>query len=464
MAFNTITAVFAAVWVGASISGAGAMTPPTVKPGLPPPPTSPIEDTEIPVDSSELDFDEFLDALDTDSVGSSGITDQTAVGSEIAPHRPAPLPGIGIAPGDIVLGNMSYEPGHAGIFIGRWRDLPDYIQSRYSHVLSDVIVRSGDWGLVDSYLVVDSIAEGVRLRSFTEQFTGYYPNNADSGILPDASQWESTSGGAIAWPGLSVDDPRRLAIVEEALQAAAAEIPYDLTFLQWASVFEQYAEIPYERFDVGMDCITLVHVAYYRGAGIDLDTSWLPYHAPGQIYEEALTNGYFRPVDLMHARHDALMTGRWRLSQTSLQVSGGQPISDELQALMSIEPAVYAFWPDGDSFYFSFPATLPVDQGMWETSGWTPRLERQPDGSAVFTITNANSSFSLTGRFSADGQLNVEVRGDIRGTQASAPLDVSGDGRPDASYLMTFTGEKVRGMPTPRLRRSQGLNVSAQQY
>lgn len=451
-----------ALFAGASAWG---RTPPTIKPGMVAPSTPAIENVQISENESELDFDDFLDTLDTNSVGSMPQDGRPLPSSAIQPSAPEPLPGIGIAPGDVVLGNIDTYPGHAGIFIGRWRDLPEYIQSRYSDVFSAVLIRSRDWGLVDSYLVVDSMGgRGVRLASFVEQFTGYLPTLSRTTYLDRAAQWESEHGGAVAWPGLGADDPRRWAIVEEALQAARARVPYDDSHLQWATVnLSGYADLPYENFSEGLDCIALVHTVYQRGAGIDLDTSWWPFHEPHMLYETALGRGMLRRTDLSHARFEALVQGRWRLTLQSLDVSANQPTSPHLRALLQVEPAIYALWADDESFYFSYPAFLPVDRDMWSETGWRPSLRENADGSATFTITTQDGGLTLTGHINASGQMRVEVRGTVREFNSPRAMDVGADGVPDGQFTLVFVGEKVKDIPG-LAQRNGSLAIRAQSF
>ena len=70
---------------------------------------------------------------------------------------------VGIVPGDIVLGNIANFPGHAGIYVGRWKDLPSSIRDRFEGVKEQVLLRSRDIGLAESFLVAERAAIPQRL-------------------------------------------------------------------------------------------------------------------------------------------------------------------------------------------------------------------------------------------------------------------------------------------------------------
>lgn len=219
----------------------------------------------------------------------------------------------GMVPGDIVLGNMNTFPGHAGIYIGKWKRLPQRLQDQYAGVHEAIVIRSRDEGLKDTYLVVDSDGgRGVRVTPFVEQFTGYLPKGAKAPNLTAALQWESEKGGALQWESLAVDDERRWNIVEEALKAAAARVPYPTVHTQMETTFWN-SGVPYEELD-SMDCTGLVHVVYYRGAGIDVDVSWMPLHTPGQLYDQSESHHLRRAVLLDPVWREAALLGVWDVS------------------------------------------------------------------------------------------------------------------------------------------------------
>jgi hypothetical protein len=420
--------------------------------------------------------------FDPTSVPATSVPETPRAGPSPAPPGPPAIAGIGIAPGDILLGNIDNYPGHAGIFIGRWRDLPERVQQEYADVFNEVLIRSGDWGLADSYLVVDSMGDGVRVRSFVEQFTGYRPTGARRVYLENAAQWESQTGAAVAWPGLADDDPRRWAIVAEALEAARARVPYesgrmievpfmddvDLTVHdQWpTAMFGLYDGVPYSQISVGLDCISLVHVVYWRGAGIDLDTSWAPWHTPEQIYSVAIERNLVRPVDLSHARFDALTLGNWSVEQTEVTLPYNQGDNQQLRDLLSVERAIYRIWTSAERLYFSFPADRAVDTGMWTQTGWEPQLQRNPDGTVGFTISTNNGRFFADGVFregplgsqygaTPGGTLRIEIRGDIRDQNSDTPLDLNEDGVADTQFYMLLEGVKIYGDMRPPSRRTE---------
>lgn len=360
---------------------------------------------------------------------------------------------IGVLPGDVVLGNIAHFPGHAGVYIGRWADLPERLQRDYADVYERVLIRSRDHGLADSFLVVDSIGgRGVTLRSFTEQFTGYLPNGAAKGDLKKSLRWEASTGGAVAWPGLGVNDAKRWSIVEEALKAARARIPYDGTHLQRASTASFGSRVEWvngiktrETFNVtyeqmrkeGLDCITLVHVVYWRGAQIDLDVSWLPIHTPEQLHEEAKEKGYFRAVLFEDVFLDAALRGKWELT---------------LSIVKSSDP--------------DFADILPEKMDIW--------AGRTPDGAVTLDVSNkagdapAGDPFALPGKLvrtaadtlsfesvnlaGGDGTavLSFEIGHDetLRGTYAGVdPPDSAGEG--GGPFAINIEGVKVRDMLIP---------------
>lgn len=232
---------------------------------------------------------------------------------------PLPAPeadATGMVPGDIVFGNMNTYPGHVGVYIGKWENLPESLRTRYAGLKDQILVRSRDVGLKSSFLVVDSDGgRGVRLTSFVEQFTDYLPKGAKGPDLKGALKWESNRGGAVEWTGLATGDPRRWAIVEEAFKAATAKVPYEDSHGQWQTTIfggREYSAMS------GLDCIAMVHVVYSRGAQIDLDVSWAPWHDPGQLFSAAGSQQLLRTeVDLKPVFREAAIVGNWKLALRS---------------------------------------------------------------------------------------------------------------------------------------------------
>ena len=412
---------------------------------------------------------EIEDALTT-SVPASG---DAALQLEF--RQRAALPDIGIAPGDIILGNMSHFPGHAGIFIGRWVDLPQGLQDEFADVLNAVLIRSGDWGLVDSYLVVDSMGgSGVMLRSFVEQFTGYLPTGRPRGNLEAANRWEGQSGGAIAWPDLPDNSPQRWAIVAEALEAARANVPYESgtsfniplygsvsAHMQWATTMRQSDNVSYADLEYGLDCIALVHIVYWRGAGIDLDTSILPWHTPDDLATTALMRGLYRDVDLEPARFDAMTLGKWAITQRDLWVEDNDGRSWLSPAMFALPDAIWRFWPDGERFQLAMHDRIEINPDFWDQQNWRPHLTRNADGTASFTIDMANGSFDVRGTINQDGTARVEISGDMREADIMSPVDSNNDGLPDGGYSMVIEATKVTDMPTPARRQADGITLVA---
>ena len=361
---------------------------------------------------------------------------------------------IGIVPGDVVLGNIANFPGHAGVFIGRWQDLPQRIQADYADVYERVLIRSRDHGLADSYLVVDSIGgRGVTLRTFAEQFTGYLPNGALGGTIKKALHWEAKTGGAVAWPSLGTDDPRRWGIVEQALRAARARVPYDGSHTQWAStagyddriewidgIKTRTKDLGFEAMrEDGLDCITLVHMAYWRGAEIDLDVSWLPIHTPDQLHATARDNGYFRAVLFEDVFIDAALLGKWEIAPRLVEMWDDDPMQ---------LPETFTLWlgrvDDG---------VMTIDQqggdpasGAGQVMPFPGTLVRSASDTLTFESGNIHGNTDDGGsgfiRFEigADGSMS----GSFDGVD---PPDSNGDG--GGRYRFVFTGKKLRDMAVP---------------
>jgi len=361
---------------------------------------------------------------------------------------------IGILPGDVVLGNIANFPGHAGIFIGRWQDLPEALQARYADVYERVLIRSRDHGLADSYLVVDSIGgRGVTLRSFAEQFTGYLPNGAKRGSIKQALRFEASMGGAVAWPSLGKDDAKRWSIVEEALKAARARIPYDGSHAQAASMagygsrVEWVDGIKTRTRDVvdydmmqkdGLDCITLVHVVYWRGAGIDLDVSWAPWHTPEQLHGTAKKAGYLRAVLFEDVFTDAALLGKW---EVELRVAEMWDDSIEL-------PEKLVLWVGKDDQGQVTVAQAGVDPAVPAGSAvpLPGRLVRS--GSDTLTFESINLSGGAEDGGTATMRFEIGADGTMTGAyEGIDPPDSDGEG--GGRFKITFTAKKVRDMVVP---------------
>jgi hypothetical protein len=237
----------------------------------------------------------------------------------------------GMVPGDIVISNLTENgPGHAGIYIGRWSEMPRDLQSRYAQALKEAAVRSGVPEIMDSYLVVDSMpGRGVRVALFAEQFTGYhggtnayYPRLTKfdlAGIL----RFENNKGMVVRLNSLPDHDSRRWKIVEQALQLAIAHVPYDDRHGQLAttSVGEGLRRMA-DGKGLALDCISFCHFVYDKAAGIDLDTSWMPFHTPGQLYDYAQKNRLARVMTFQPVLWDTAYLGTWKPVKSSMSFSG----------------------------------------------------------------------------------------------------------------------------------------------
>ncbi len=342
----------------------------------------------------------------------------------------------GMVPGDAVLGNITNFPGHAGIYIGKWDGLPARLKTQYKKAFDDAIIRSRDHGLKTSFLVVDSMGgKGVRVRSFAEQFTGYMPTGQNP-TLKNALHWEARSGSALRWPSLTDSDERRWLIVEEALKAAVARIPYDGSHMQRATM----AMMPEVREGISLwqegiksakgqsdysnvnalDCIALVHVAYWRGARIDLDVSWTPWHTPEQLYTFALNNNIRRTVDLEPVYMEAAISGLWDLKIRTLkaQSEGGMNIDVPIWIQMRDKKIYYSMVEKGAAVP---PKTLSPLEGHFSKSA---------DGVLHLVDDSQNSS---------NTQITLKtlglITGQISGVDDDGPFRVTIEVRKRMDYL-----------------------------
>ncbi len=237
----------------------------------------------------------------------------------------------GLVPGDVVISNITDAgPGHAGIYIGRWSVLPQDLQNRYAKVLEEAAIRSGCVEILDSYLVVDSMpGRGVRVAPMIEQFTdyhggtnAYFPNLKKFDLL-GALRFENDKGLALRWESLPDKDPRRLKIVELALQCAEAHVPYDDQHGQLATtIVGETLRRMAGGSGLKLDCIAFCHFAYWKGAQIDLDVSAMPFHAPSQLYDYAKKNQMWRPFSFLPLLRDAAYLGIWKPTDISVRTSG----------------------------------------------------------------------------------------------------------------------------------------------
>jgi hypothetical protein len=183
----------------------------------------------------------------------------------------------GMVPGDVLMGNLDSFPGHAGIYVGKWHLLPEALRKRYDKLHKhyfDTKMRTE--ALRDSYLVIDSYpGRHVKIASFAEQFTHYILEDEVEAI--GALMWKSKHGAAIAY--LEDDDMRRWRVIEEALKMIDAGVMYpeipenptaqDVRNYRQKAAEEAHLNDPYGTHD--MDCITMVYVAYWRGAQMKLE-------------------------------------------------------------------------------------------------------------------------------------------------------------------------------------------------
>ena len=335
---------------------------------------------------------------------------------------PEPVADVtGMVPGDIVFGNMNTYPGHVGIYIGKWELLPESIKTTYQNVYEQVLIRSRDEGLKSSFLVVDSDGgRGSRLTSFVEQFTGYLPKGANGPNLKGALEWESKKGGAVAWQGVPDNDPRRWKIVEESLKAAAAKVPYEDAHLQWQST--RFGGAEYSAMK-GMDCISLIHVVYYRATEIDLDSSWAPFHDPGQLYEAAQAANALRSTDLKPVFTEAAIVGKWKLSLRSTTPASTVKMDGDYCVALGIDGENLLLIHLDEQSMQPLPdlSSTPLPVGLEVTESGELQISlSDPTYSAPY------QSFDF--RVKADGQLSVVASGSDN----------------DGPYEIRVTGNKLR--------------------
>jgi len=184
----------------------------------------------------------------------------------------------GMVPGDVVLGNLTEFPGHAGIYIGKWHRLPEPLRKSYKHLYNKGFISSTRNELLkDSYLVVDSFRPNVMIRPFVVQFTHYFHKGKLKTI--GALKWESDYGAAMKY--LDDGDMRRWRIVEEAFKMVDAGVMYpDIPRPPPPQFVRNYRQTAIEDAHLNdrygthdMDCISMVYVAYWRGAQMKLDTT-----------------------------------------------------------------------------------------------------------------------------------------------------------------------------------------------
>jgi len=338
--------------------------------------------------------------------------------SLMAQLPPPAADATGMVPGDIVFGNMNTYPGHVGIYVGKWEALPESLRAQYKQVFDQVLIRSRDPGLKDSFLVVDSDGgRGCRLASFVEQFTGYLPKGARSPNLKAALEWESKNGAAVRWQGVGDSDPRRWQIVEEALKAAAAKVPYDGSHGQWETTILGGNDYPKMS---GLDCISLVHVVYHRAAGIDLDVSLKVWHEPGQLYGAAKQKGLLRKdTNLKPVLVEAAISGNWRMkirtikSGSDFKINGEFPVNlataEEQLQLSLLDEKTLAPVPRTQ------PQSVPIKYRVAD-SGDVDIIITDREATAAYTKAefrvNAKGQFQATlAGVDDDGPFELSIRG-----------------------------------------------------
>jgi|GEM_PF-5165694 len=350
------------------------------------------------------------------SIGASG----NAFGDDTLP---APAPDeTGMVPGDIVFGHMNTYPGHVGIYIGKWESLPEALRTKYSGLKEQILVRSRDVGLKSSFLVVDSDGgRGVRLTPIVEQFTDYLPKGAKGPNLKGALQWEGSQGGAVEWTGVPANDPRRWAIVEESLKAATAKVPYEDSHGQWQTTLiggKEYSEMS------GMDCIAMVHLVYYRGAQIDLDVSWAPWHDPGQLYSAAKSQQLIRStVDLKPVFREAAIVGNWKLALRSKMPTNAIKLDGDYVVSLAIVDQNLSLTVLDEKSLTPLPdrTATPLPAGLEVTEAGELQIAlTDPTYSAPY------QSFDF--RVKADGQMSIVASG----------------ADSDGPYEIRVTGDKIR--------------------
>ncbi|MBI5705993.1 MAG: hypothetical protein HZC36_03270 [Armatimonadetes bacterium] len=333
----------------------------------------------------------------------------------------------GMVPGDVVVDNLTeYGPGHAGLYIGRWSMMPRDLQERYAKAFEEAAIRSGCFELLDSYLVIDSMpGRGVRVASMVEQFTdfnggsnAYYPR-LSTFDLAGALRFENDKGLALKWSSLPDKDSRRWKIVEIGLQCALAHVPYDDKHGQLAAT--NVGEILRRAANgsgLQLDCISLPHFAYWKGAQIDLDTSWWPLHTPSQLYDYAKQNQLWRPVSFMPLLRDTAFLGTWRpvktnvstRGMTSLEASAAReelgyfPFDTKFQIRRQSADMTYELQEfhgaerigDAEKFVLDKMAASPLQTGVGRyarsESGMSMSSELVPTSSEGMTFTTAISS------------------------------------------------------------------------
>ncbi len=338
----------------------------------------------------------------------------------------------GMVPGDIVFGNVVNFPGHAGIYIGKWTGLPANLQAKYKQAFDETIIRSRDHGLKNSFLVVDSMGgKGVRVRSFVEQFTGYMPTG-QSTTLKNALRWEAKTGGAMRWPALATGDSRRWNVVEEALKAAMAHVPYDGSHWQlatttrmpevregisfWQEGIQEAKSLTSYDDSAGLDCIALVHVAYWRGARLDLDVSWKPWHTPEQLYIYSLQNNLLRNTELGPVFAEAAVNGLWDLKIRTVQSGSDANFNGDLPAWVETQNGVLAFGLYEAGGPVRPKELSPIDGRLAHTRANTMLLEETDTGGnhiRVEILADGLMSGSLSG-IDDDGPFRISIIGKKR--------------------------------------------------
>jgi len=315
----------------------------------------------------------------------------------------------GMVPADLILGNMNSFPGHAGIYLGKWKKLPAPLRTKYARLYDDIIIYSRNEALRDSFLIIDSYMPWVGIRSFAEQFTNYYTGHGRRVLNPTgALSWESKRGGAIQYhdpwkrPGssLPIADRRRWKILDEALMCAQKRVGYAQERLlgifpkYWDMMKEKIKDKPnYKAFKI--DCITFCHWVHWRGAKIDLSSGskLLPVMLPGDYDTMGHKYNLYRAVLLEPVYVEAALLGKWKGTRIVTNPKGTR--TQECAYEVLIHPT------EEGKFYF-----YPLHPTTLERRGRMPdpaavAFERQPSDQLYMRAArrSTSGSYAYTGRY-----------------------------------------------------------------
>ncbi len=211
-------------------------------------------------------------------------------------------------------------------------------------------------------------------------------------------------------------------VVEQALKAVQARVAYDDSHMQTETLalFKSSPSTPFKEMGA-LDCIAFVHVVYMRGAALDLDVSWLPYHAPDQLLAFAQENNLARRANLEAVFADAAIKGLWSVTlktevpDDDFGINGTFPIWMELR---DGKPHIGLL--EGDV------STLPLT----ELHGFKQNVQRAGKG-LKFVETDDGTTLEL--EIGADGKL----RGAAHGTDNDGPFRISIAGEKRLDYANT---------------------------